>query len=323
METTNLIVRRRNGIQKDTISDLKDGLLSAGNEIKENTLAEKREGLSLIENEIQNGSHNKIMEGLSPSENGIQKYTIGEIMEGLSTVDKAYLLNIQTGVQGRIFNIKRDIYGIGEFLYQAKQILPHGMFIPWIELAFNHELPYSTGNFYMRVYELFKGNVKAIQYIPTKYLLMITSKEFPGEIVKVLKDHPEKIDHPGLQQIQEFYNQFKSGEMDSDQFLKLAEKQVKLGIEIWKGGAKHRLNANMRHSLEYGTMNLLKQINKYTDAPRGMAWSFPYDPKSSEHQELIKNLEKTIKGLKDLKIELEGSWGLLKPLSTEEGDKYK
>jgi hypothetical protein len=279
------------------------------------------EGLSPSENGIPKYTLTEIMEGLSPSENGIPKYTLTEIMEGLSTSEKASLLDIQTGVQCRMFNIKRDIYGIGEFLYKAKQILPHGKFIPWVVLAFNHELPYSTGNLYMRVYELFKGNVKAVQYIPTKYLLMLTSKEFPGVIVNVLKDHPEKIDRQGLQQMQDIYNQFRSGEMDSDQFLRLAEKQVKLGVDILKSEAKHRINANMRHSLEYAVGDTLKRIKKLKEITKKMERVFPPDPESSEHKKLINDIADTIKELQDLKSELEGGWGLFKTISTTEGDK--
>lgn len=68
------------------------------------------------------------------------------------------------------------------------------MFIPWIETYFGNELPYSTAYFYIKIYEVFKDNPKAIDYIPTTNLLMITNKSFPEEIIIALKEHPETVE---------------------------------------------------------------------------------------------------------------------------------
>jgi hypothetical protein len=250
------------------------------------------------------------------------KNSLDEITDFTSNTEKARLLAIQTEIQARLINIKKDIYCIGELLYEAKQTLAHGMFIPWIEQTFDKELPYSTAYFYMRVYEVFKGTPSTIQYIPSKYLLMITTREFPAEIVKMLNENPEKIDKESLYKINEVYDLFKSGTIGGSQFLKLAEKQIKLGIDIWKGMSKHRINTNMRHSLYLGAGDILKHINSIRKAAREMAGVYPYDPDSFEHKELIKTIEETIKGLQELKIDLEGGRGLFKSISTKDGDKY-
>ncbi|MBN1181796.1 MAG: hypothetical protein JXB49_05870 [Bacteroidales bacterium] len=231
----------------------------------------------------------------------VEKLTISEITEHLTESEKAKLLADQSEVQLRLFNIKRDIYFIGRILYEDKQLLQHGMFIKWIELTFDNELPYSTAHFYMRVYKVFKDKPETVQYIPTKYLLIVTSNDFPAEIIKLLNDHKDKIDKVALQQINELYDLFKNGSIGGGQFLRLAEKQIKFGADIWKGQATHRLNANMRLSLCFGAGNILRRINSLIKQARDMANIYPYDPENTEHKKLLRTIEHTIKGLQDLK----------------------
>lgn len=251
----------------------------------------------------------------------LPKLSLNEITEFIPDNEKAKLLSIQNDIQAKLINIKKDIYLIGESLFEAKQILEHGMFIPWIEQTFDKELPYSTAHFYMKVYSVFKESPATIQYIPTKYLLMITNKEFPAEIVKLLNENLDKIDKKGLQQINEVYKEFKDGQIGSNQFLKLANKQISLGMDILKGRAKHRLNTNSRRSFELGTGDILKRINSIRKTARDMAIVYPIDPDSSEHKELITFIDKTIEGLQELKKDMEDSKGLFKHISTEDGNK--
>ena len=262
----------------------------------------------------------------------VAKITPDDIMESITHTEKARLLTIQTEIQARLINIKIDVYCIGELLYEAKGTLSHGMFIPWIEHTFDKELPYPTAHFYMKIYDVFKKHPKTIQLIPSKYLLMITSRKFPKEIVALLNKHPEKIDDNSLQQINELYDEFKSGEIGNSQFLRLAERQISLGIDIWKGRAKHRLDANMRQSLNFGAKDVLKRINYLRKLARDMSGVFPYDPDNPEHQKLIAYIDKTITGLQELKSDLESDKfhrmfedlqrGLFKPVSTKDGDKF-
>jgi hypothetical protein len=252
----------------------------------------------------------------------IKKYTLDEITENLSDTDKANLLKNGTEIQGRLINQKRDSLAIGKLLFENKKILPHGMFTPWIESYFGKELPYSTAYFYMNIYDLFQDNPRAIDYIPTTYLLMITNKEFPIEIVKALKEDPENIQRLALQEIKDNFALFKSGEIGSNQFIKLSKSQIKMGLDLLKGGGKHRINASMRHSLEYGAGDILKRINELREIAHQMAGLYPYDPDCYEHKELIKAIKDTIHGLIELKHDLEGGKGFIKPISTPEGDKW-
>ncbi|MFY9151098.1 MAG: hypothetical protein WAO52_03720 [Prolixibacteraceae bacterium] len=129
-----------------------------------------------------------------------------DLFEGYSSNNKSKLITIETEIQTRICNIKNDIYEIGRLLYDAKKLMLHGFYEAWIKKTFNDDLPYSTAYFYMRVYKVFRDNPKTVKYIPTKYLLMVTSKEFPEEIIKVLDEHPENIDKDKLDSIKENYS---------------------------------------------------------------------------------------------------------------------
>ncbi len=251
-----------------------------------------------------------------------KRYTLEEITDNLTKSDRAKLLADHTSVQLRLFNIKRDIYEIGKLLYEDKKLLSHGMFTPWIALTFGNELPYPTANFYMKVYETFKDNPNTVQYIPTKYLLMVTSNKFPAEIVKLLNEHSEKISKEALQEIHEVYQLFKEGTIGGSQFLRLAEKQIAVGADMWKASANHRINANMRLSLYFGGGDILKRINSLTKIVTEMAAIYPYDPDNHEHKKLIKKIEDTVTGLLVLKEKLEGNGALFKKISTIDGNKW-
>lgn len=250
----------------------------------------------------------------------LTKFTIEEITEELTNTEKARLLETQTEIMSRLINQKKDAYYIGKLLHETKTVLTHGKFIPWIKLTFNEELPYPTAYFYMRIYEVFKDNPGTIQYIPSRFLLMVTSQKFPTEIVKLLNEHPDKINKAGLAHINDAFSELKSGRIGGSQFLKIAENQIKLGLDIWKGKSKHRLNANMRRSLNWGIKDILHRIDSLKKTASDMGGVFPPDPNDPEHKKAIEVIKNTIRGLFDLKKELEGRNGFYRNISTEDGD---
>ncbi len=113
---------------------------------------------------------NDKVEKINPVEVIPDNPTPSEMMEENTQNEKLRLLKIQTEIQTRLINIKIDAFHIGKLLNEAKETLPHGQFTPWIEMTFEKELPYSTAYFYMRVYDVFKDDPTAVQYIPTTYL---------------------------------------------------------------------------------------------------------------------------------------------------------
>jgi len=229
-----------------------------------------------------------------------KKISIDEITEDLYNTDKRKLLEIVTDVQTRLYNIKQDSYHIGKLLYEAKQILPHGMFIPWIKHYFKEDLPYSTANFYMNIFETFEGDPRLVKLIPTKYLMMVTQKEFPKETLKLIKEHSENVSKDSIKQVNEVYELFKNGEIRQSQFIVLARDQIKHGIDVWKNDGTHRINSNMRQSLYWGGGNILKRIQQLIETARNMKGLYPYDPNSDEHKKLMRHIDEIIKELHEM-----------------------
>ena len=247
------------------------------------------------------------------------KLPIDNIMDQTTKTEKAQLLQIATDLRTRLINIKQDALHVGELLTEAKGILSHGQFQPWIEYFFKGDISYASAYFYMRIYDTFKDNPSSVKHIPTTYLLMLTQKNFPKEILEHIKKHPEKFDNKNLKMINEVYNLWKTGTIGGSQFLKLAEDQIKIGIDIVNKSTLHRINSITRLSLEYGAGDILKRIRSMRQIARSMAGLYPYDPESKEHKKLMDDIDKTIDELKELKIDLEGGRGFFRLITTKDG----
>lgn len=247
------------------------------------------------------------------------KISPDEIMDGTTKSEKAQLLQIETDIRTRLINMKQDAYHVGQLLSQAKKILQHGQFQPWIGYFFKSDLTYSTAYFYMRIYDTFEGSPSLVKYIPTTYLLMLTQKKFPEKLLEHIKKHPEKIGKENLKQVNEVYDLFKKGEIGGSKFLKLAEDQIKQGIDIEHKSTRHRINSITRLSFELGAGDILKRIRNLRQIARDMAGLHPYDPESKQHKKLMNDIDNTIDELKKLKIDLEGRRGFWRNISTTNG----
>lgn len=264
----------------------------------------------------------KYLKQSTKTNSNLSKISLSEMNEELTSTEQANLLSLQSDIQVRIFNIKNDMYEIGKDLYEAKKILPYGYFIPWIKETFNNEIAYNTARMYMKIYTIFKDHPRSVKYIPSKYLLMITSGKFPSEIVKTLNQNPESIDKYMLEEINEIYTTFKEGKIGESSFIKLAQKQISVGIDLWKGSATHRINTNTRKSFYFGGKDILTRLKSLISIAREMTGIYPPDLKSKEHIEFIKNIDNTILELEKLKVESEGRTGFFRQISTEIGNKY-
>ena len=251
-----------------------------------------------------------------------QQTELQEFYQDSTKYEKSELLKIQTEIETRIINIKRDIFQIGKLLFRAKKILPHGTFQKWIEDTFQNELPYSTAHFYMRVFETFKDKQKSVQYIPTKYLLMMVSGDFPHDVKEMIAEDPKSWNKFKLAQVKECHDLFKQGTIGNSEFLKIAKDQIKLGIEMQKGRTECRVNTNMRRSLYFGAGDLLKKIQALRGIARDFSGIYPYDPNDPQHEETMQKIKTTIKELRKLKKELTNDdGGFFKNVSTPNGNK--
>lgn len=250
-----------------------------------------------------------------------REYTFNELTEGMSTADKADLLKLQAEIQPRLITIKKSSYEIGKLLSKAKQKLPFGKFMPWIRMTFGDDLPYGTAYLYMKIYEVFKDSPDTVRTIPMKCLANFTQKDFPAEIINILKENTTALNKAGLMEVNNAYGLMKSGTLGNDQFLQIAKKEIKDAMNIEKGRTKHRVNRNMRQPLYCGIEELVKYINTWRVTAEKMGWLYPHDPSSKESHKVNSLLDQAIDELRELKTALNGGRGLIRPISTTDGDK--
>ncbi|MFW5879927.1 MAG: hypothetical protein ACOCUV_03795, partial [bacterium] len=185
------------------------------------------------------------------------------------------------------------------------------------------EINYNIRYLYMKIYDTLKDKgPQVVQYIPLQYLLMMTQNKFPKELIDEICSRPEVVNKETLRVIKEDFETFKQGTIGGSVFMDLARRQIDLGIERQYRGQKHRVNRNMRKSLYFGAGDILKRLKSLTRTARRMSGVYPHDPESREHKDNIKKIDEIIMELKKLRSELEGGDGLIKQVSTPEGEKW-
>ncbi|XWN36282.1 MAG: DUF3102 domain-containing protein [Balneola sp.] len=249
--------------------------------------------------------------------------------KSLTKSNMARISKIEIEVQTRLINIKLDAYEIGKFLCEAKSILPHGSFIKWIKMTFANDLPYSTGQHYMKIYLAFKDRPNQVQYIPTQYLMIFSQNNFPEETLKLIKNrlevNPEGLQTAEYEELDYLFKLMKEGSIGETTFEKESEKVIALGAELAKneiGRYRHRINRNMRRTMYFGLGDTLEKLDKAIENARQMAGYFPFDPNDPKHKKVISHIEKLNSKLDKLKSELEGGMKLIKPISTKNGTSY-
>jgi len=79
---------------------------------------------------------------------------------------------------------KSEIFEIGRLLWQAKELLPHGSFRPWIEK--NFELGIRTAHNCMRVFKACMGHPEVLEYFSASCLYLVAQPNFPTELREAL-----------------------------------------------------------------------------------------------------------------------------------------
>ncbi len=95
-----------------------------------------------------------------------------------------YLDSIKEELQARCKGLKYQIYEIGKLLCEAKKILPHGEFKPWINE--NFEFCYKTAYNFMKVYIVCMGHPEVVKYFKPSSLYVISKPDFPGGLREAL-----------------------------------------------------------------------------------------------------------------------------------------
>jgi hypothetical protein len=91
-----------------------------------------------------------------------------------------YLASVGEELQVRGRAVKYHIYEIGRLLCDAKRLLPHGEFQPWVEEHFEHS--YRTAKNCMHVYEVCMGQPEVLEYFSATCLEIICAPNFPADL---------------------------------------------------------------------------------------------------------------------------------------------
>jgi len=97
-----------------------------------------------------------------------------------------YLDSIKQELQIRSQVFKYQIYEMGKLLYEAKKILPHGKFQPWLDN--NFDFGYRTAHNFMKVYIACIGHPEVVKYFNQSCLYVISRPNFPKDLRQALFD---------------------------------------------------------------------------------------------------------------------------------------
>jgi hypothetical protein len=141
-------------------------------------------------------------------------------------------------IKYRVKICKKEIFEIGALLTEAKQIVGHGKFKPWIED--NFDFSYETANNFMNVYKTCLANPNLVTSLKASVLYQIASPGFPTDLrqyifehvddVYTWKDTPVKLEEITNNDLRELLMKYKAGELDTDsnEIRKLIEQHKKI-----------------------------------------------------------------------------------------------
>jgi len=185
-----------------------------------------------------------------------------KVFDILSKKQRTSLLSIQSKIDLRLIEIKTNIFQIGRLLSEAKKALPRGMFQKWIEETWGDQLPYPTAACYKSIYQRFQKNPIAVKLLPLTILTTLKQKAFPDEIFKLVNDNPEAFAKDNPEEFRNVYNDYKNGKIDLDEWERLAEEQIKIGIAIYKGREQLRQTLRSQRTASDGFIQLTKGVEK-------------------------------------------------------------
>lgn len=214
--------------------------------------------------------------------------------------DRAKIAAIVTSVESHLLSVKRNVFEIGKCLSKAKHILPHGTFQRFITDHFNKELPYSTANLYMKIYDKFQLTPRAVQYLPITFLLKLTDNSFPEEVLNIIKENASS-DSIDVQIISDAFAKFKNKEINLSQFEAVAKNQIDLATEMEWGRTEKRNSKAMADTTHNCFRALSKAVNKIDTMTNNMIY-FLYP---EQKQIIIKDIDEAIRLLEKLKLNLD------------------
>jgi Protein of unknown function (DUF3102) len=112
-----------------------------------------------------------------------------EVYEKVSPHNKRRLSRITEQVRNKLKSFRRSFYEIGKLLSDAKGWVGHGNFQRWIKETFDDELPYSTANMYMAIFDKFENRPDLVEGMGVKFLLDLSRGEDKDSVIKELEKY--------------------------------------------------------------------------------------------------------------------------------------
>ena len=131
---------------------------------------------------------------------------------GSTPKDTKQLPLIADEIRARTFNIKREIYKIGELLEKGKRLHEHGKFKPWVKN--NFDFSYQTATNLRNVYKYCLGRPELVNSMKSSVLYRISSKKFPKDLRNYLFQHGNKLKNIKIKEIKRICKRFKEGKID-------------------------------------------------------------------------------------------------------------
>jgi hypothetical protein len=167
---------------------------------------------------------------------------------GVNEWDKPKLDMLGNKIEAEMICIKKKVYIVGKWLYEAKDMLAHGQFMKWVEKRFRGDLAYSTAWLYAAIYKSLEDHKDLIEVYPLTVLADV--RNYPLEVMVVIKEHREeyKAVH---KQVMGQYKAWKRGKIDLPEFVKdtqsiLDSASVRPIYDVWEEKAKPRIKNNQQ-----------------------------------------------------------------------------
>lgn len=229
------------------------------------------------------------------------------IYDQVAVDQQAKLLSIQSGIENRLISVKINIYEMGKLLSDAKSILPHGAFQPWIEETFRNEMSYQMAANLKAIYEKFESNPRTVKLLPITFLMHMKQKSFPDEILQLVNENPAAAQQCDLVHMKKLHRELNQGEISVAEFNKMAKEQIDMGKAILEGEShvRHSLRAKRTTILGFTkTHRIIKKMREYSKtirlySPPADEDMFINDADNNEHNTMIELARQLLDG--DLK----------------------
>lgn len=107
---------------------------------------------------------------------------------------------------------KHQYFEIGHLLCDARKMLPHGDFLPWVRKHFEHS--YRTAANCMRVYQTCLGQPELVEYFNPSCLYMVCAPGFPGDLRAALFENAKGPVDVSKKELFEVAQKYRNGEID-------------------------------------------------------------------------------------------------------------